>query len=68
MNDWWYRDLYTLPGILWSASSIIPVCDIDRKLSNKKRTKYQNLNDFGLVLKSFSPNPLEPGVKSGMKM
>ena len=39
---------------------------IYRKVSNIRRTKFQNLND--LVLKSSLPNPLKPGVKSRMKM
>ena len=39
-----------------------------RKVSNISRTKFQNLNDSHLVLKSPLLNPLEPGVKSRMKM
>ena len=39
-----------------------------RKVSNIRRTKFQNLNDSHLVLKSSLPNPLKPGVKSRMKM
>ena len=41
---------------------------IYRKISNISRTKYQNLNDSHLVLKSSLLNPLKPGVKSRMKM
>ena len=39
-----------------------------RKISNIRRTKFQNLNDSHLVLKSSLPNPLKPGVQSRMKM
>ena len=39
-----------------------------RKLSNIRRTKSQNLNDSRLVLQLPLSNPLEPGVKSRMKM
>ena len=39
-----------------------------RKISNIRHTKFQNLNDSHLVLKSSLPNPLKPGVKLRMKM
>ena len=39
-----------------------------RKSSNIRRTKFQNLNESHLVLKSSLPNPLKPGVQSRMKM
>ena len=39
-----------------------------RKVSNIRRTKYQNLNDSRLVLQLSVPNPLKPSVKSIMKM
>ena len=39
-----------------------------RKISNIRRTKFQNLNDSHFVLQSSVPNPLRPGVKSRMKM
>ena len=39
-----------------------------RKVSNIRRTKYQNLNDPRLVLQLSVPNPLKPSVKSIMKM
>ena len=39
-----------------------------RKLSKKRRTKYQNLNDSRLVLQLSFPSPLRSGVKSRMKM
>ena len=38
------------------------------KISDIRRTKTQNLNDFPLVLRSSLSNPLKPGVKSRMKM
>ena len=34
-----------------------------RKISNIRHTKSQNLNDSRLVLQSFLPNLLKPGVK-----
>ena len=39
----------------------------NRKISNIRRTKSQNLNDYPLVLQSSLSNPLKPGVKSRMK-
>ena len=39
-----------------------------RKISDIRRTKYQNLNDSRLILQLSLPNPLTPGVKSRMKM
>ena len=39
-----------------------------RKISNIRRTKSQNLNESRLVLQLSLPNPLNPGVKSRMKM
>ena len=39
-----------------------------RKVSNIRRTKYQNLNDSRLILQLSVPNPLKPSVKSIMKM
>ena len=39
-----------------------------RKISNISPTKSQNLNDSHLVLKSSLPNPMNPGVKSRMKV
>ena len=39
-----------------------------RKISNIRRAKSQNLNDYRLVLPLSLPNLLKPGVKSGMKM
>ena len=39
-----------------------------RKISNIRRTKSQNLNDFHLVLHLSLLNPLKPGVKLRMKM
>ena len=38
------------------------------KISNISCTKSQNLNDSHVVLQLSLPNPLKPGVKSGMKM
>ena len=40
----------------------------DRKLSNIRRAKCQNLNDSLLVLQLSVLNPLKPSVKSIMKM
>ena len=39
-----------------------------RKISNIRHNKFQNLNDYRLVLQLSLPNPLEPGVESRMKM
>ena len=39
-----------------------------RKVSNIRRTKFQNLNDSRLVLQLSLPNSLTPGVKLRMKM
>ena len=39
-----------------------------RKVSNIRRTKYQNLNDSRLILQLSVANPLKPSVKSIMKM
>ena len=39
-----------------------------RQISNVRRTNFQNLNVSRLVLNFSLPNPLEPGVKSKMKM
>ena len=39
-----------------------------RKISNIRRTKSQNLNESRPVWQLFLPNPLNPGVKSKMKM
>ena len=39
-----------------------------RKISNTRRTKSQNLNDSRLFLRLSLPNPLNPCVKSRMKM
>ena len=39
-----------------------------RKISNIRRTKFQNVNVSHLVLQSSLPNPLKPGVKQIMKM
>ena len=39
-----------------------------RKISNIRRTKFQNLNDSRLVLHLSLPNLLKPGVKQRMKM
>ena len=41
---------------------------IYRKIPNIKRTKFQNLNDSRLILQLPLTNPLEPAVKSRMKM
>ena len=38
------------------------------QISNISRTKSQTLNDSGLALQLSLPNPLKPGIKSGMKM
>ena len=38
------------------------------KVSNIRRTKYQNFNDSRLILQLSVPNPLKPSVKSIMKM
>ena len=38
------------------------------KISNISGTKSQNLNVSRLVLQLSLPNPMKPGVKSGMKM
>ena len=39
-----------------------------RKVSNMRRTKYQNLNDSRLILQLYVPKPLKPSVKSIMQM
>ena len=39
-----------------------------RKISSRRPTKYQNVNDPRLTLQLSLPNPLKPGVKSRMKM
>ena len=39
-----------------------------RKISNIRRNKSLNWNDSHLVLQLPLPEPLKPGVKSGMKM
>ena len=39
-----------------------------RKISNMRRTKSQNLNDYRLVLQLSLPNPLKPVITSRMKM
>ena len=39
-----------------------------RKISNLRRTKSPNLNVSRFVLQLSSPNPMNPGVKSRMKM
>ena len=39
-----------------------------RKVSNIRRTKFQNLNDSRLVLQLSVPNPLKPSVKSITQM
>ena len=44
------------------------ITDRYRKISNISHTKSQSLNDSHLVLQSFLPNPLRPGVKSRMKI
>ena len=41
---------------------------IYRKVSNIRRTTYQNLNDSRLILQLSVPIPLKPSVKSIMKM
>ena len=38
------------------------------QLSNIRRTESPNIEIFRLVLQSFLPNPLNPGVKLRMKM
>ena len=38
------------------------------QISNISRTQSQNVNVFRLILQLPLPNPLKPGVKSGMKM
>ena len=42
--------------------------DDNRKISNTRRTKSQNLNVSRLVLQLSLLNPMKPGVKSRMKM
>ena len=51
------------------------ICIIDEqtfykycKVSNIRRTKFQNLNVSHLILQLSFPNPLKPGVKSRMKI
>ena len=39
-----------------------------RKVSNIRRTKFQNLNDSRPVLQLSLPNLLKPCIKSRMKM
>ena len=39
-----------------------------RKVSNIRRTKFQNLNDSRLVLQLSVPNSLKPSVKSITQM
>ena len=39
-----------------------------RKISNERRTKSQNLNDYPIILQLSLPDPLKGGVKSRMKM
>ena len=39
-----------------------------RKVSNIRRTKFQNLNDYRPVLQMSLPNLLKPCIKSRMKM
>ena len=41
---------------------------IYRQTSNIRRTEFQNLNVYRLVLQLSLPNPLQPGVESRMKM
>ena len=39
-----------------------------RKISNIRRTKFQNLTDCHLVLQLPLPKPFKPGIESRMKM
>ena len=39
-----------------------------RKISNIRRTKFQDLDDSRFILQFTLPNPLKPGVKLRMKM
>ena len=57
---WWPGDVRRL------ASTTMPLTY--RKVSNTRRTKYQNLNDSRLILQLSVPSPLKPSVKSIMKM
>ena len=60
--DWWTVD----------TSAFLHDSDVIntdyRKLSNIRRTKFQNLTDSCLVLNMSLPNLLKPGVKYRMKM
>ena len=52
---------------------LIPINSIDnehayRQVSNIRRTKFQHLKDYRTVLRLSLPNPLNPDVKSRMKM
>ena len=52
---------------------VLPTCGkitfwANRDLSNIRRTKSQDLNDFRLFLLLPLSNPLKPGVKLRMKM
>ena len=54
-----------------SICQVIVPCDISviyRKISNIRRTKSPNLNVSSLVLQLSLHNPMQPGVKSRMKM
>ena len=55
---------YKLTYLLYSVSSM----SIYHQISNISCTKSQNLNVTCLILQLSLPNPLKPGVKSGMKM
>ena len=60
--------MYTLHPIKHSHSQMHVTYQTYRKVSNIRRTKYQNLNDSRLILQLSVPNPLKPSVKSIMKM
>ena len=47
---------------------VLHFCGMQRKISNVRRTKYQNISDFYLVLELPLPNQLKPTVQSRMQM
>ena len=62
-------DMHYIHAILKSmCCSFVGTYGDYRPTSNTSRTKFQNLNVSRPVLELSLPNPLQPGVKSRIKM
>ena len=70
LADKTHQSTWRLTVYLWWITSYKSPYGVSiyRKIANIRRTKIQNVNDYRLVLQLSLPNPLNPGLKSRMKM